>query len=233
MKAGYVAQIADVTGLSITANPLSVNERATTQLVAAPLLDDTTILASLDPNTVSWTLLSGPITFISSSGMATAATVYQDSGASIGGSSGSLGGTGLITVVNITLDDYGAYANDGIDDAWQVLYFGQPPNPNAGPNVDYDGTGQTNYFKYIAGLNPIDPTSRFILKISNIPGQANQKNLIFSPRLSDRTYSIMGKSDLLPGSSWSVINASAPSDKAAKGRSLTLTRRRRNFIASK
>ena len=95
---------------------------------------------------------------------------------------------------------------------------GLPPNPNAAPNVDFDHTGQTNLFKYIAGLNPLDPNSRFTLTIARTPdplnpGQflAGQKNLIFNPRFADRTYTVRGRTSLLNGA-WSAINGSAPSD---------------------
>jgi hypothetical protein len=113
-----------------------------------------------------------------------------------------------VTVKNVNTDDLGAYAGDGIDDAWQVQYFGQPPNALAGPNADADGTGQTNLFKYIAGLNPLDPNSRFVLKITNVSGQPGQKNLIFSPRLVDRMYTPKAKLSLTSGSYTALPNSS-------------------------
>ena len=76
-----------------------------------------------------------------------------------------------------------------------MQYFGQPPNANAGPNADFDGTGQTNLFKYIAGLNPLDG-SRFTLTLAPVAGQPAQKNVIFTPRLIDRTYTVTFKTDL-------------------------------------
>ena len=72
----------------------------------------------------------------------------------------------------------------------------RPQQPERRPNVDFDHNGQTNLFKYIAGLNPLDPTSRFTLSIAAVPGQPVQKNLTFSPRFADRTYTIKAKSDL-------------------------------------
>lgn len=66
---------------------------------------------------------------------------------------------------------------DGIDDSWQVQYFGQPPNPLAAPNADADGTGQNNLFKFIAGLNPLDG-SRFTLSI--LPVTVNHHKRILS-----------------------------------------------------
>jgi len=50
-----------------------------------------------------------------------------------------------------------------------VQFFGQPPNLLAAPGVDVSGTGQTNLFKYAAGLDPLDPNSRFTLTIAPVP----------------------------------------------------------------
>jgi hypothetical protein len=157
-KAGYVAQLYDVQGLGIGATPMNVNERAQTQLSAAPLLDDQTTLAAFDPATVSWSIVSGPVVSISTTGVATAGTVYQDTSATVGGSAQSLSGQFNLTILNITNDDFGPYANDGIDDSWQVQYFGLN-NPNAAPNVDADGDGEDNLSEFRSGGNPTDPNS--------------------------------------------------------------------------
>ncbi len=218
-KHGYVGQLYDVTGLTLTAVSLNVNETTTDQLGAWQLLDDATFLA-VPAASVTWSVASGPLTGISASGLATAGIVYQNTAATAQGI--YLGNTGTLdlTVLNVNLDNFGAYAADAIDDAWQVQYFGQPPNANAGPNVDFDGTGQTNLFKYIAGLNPLDPNSRFTLSIAAVPGQPAQKNLVFSPRFADRTYVITSKPSLTTGSYAPLTNPSAPSD-AGQQRTIT------------
>lgn len=212
-KPGFVGQLYDVRGLRVSGagGASSVNERATLQLSAAPLLDDNTLLAALDPNTVMWAVVSGPVASVSAAGVATAGTVYQNTAATVRGTSSTLSGTGTFTVVNINLDDYGAYASDGIDDAWQVHYFGLPPNAQAGPLVDADGTGQNNLFKYVAGLNPLDPTARFVLTVAAVAGQPGQKILTFSPVYSGRTYTVQSAGSLtqpnwatLPGATVSV-----------------------------
>lgn len=86
--------------------------------------------------------------------------------------------------------------------------FRSAANPLADPNVDADGTGQTNLFKFIAGLDPLDPNSRFVLKIAQVSGQPNQKNLIFSPRPVDRAYIVKAKLDLISGSYAPLSNSS-------------------------
>ena len=96
-----------------------------------------------------------------------------------------------------------SYAGDGIDDAWQNQYFGLN-NPNAAPNVDFDGTGQTNLFKYIAGLNRLDPNSRFTLSIAPVPGQPTQKILLFTPLATGRTYTVKFKTDVT-AATWTTL----------------------------
>ena len=65
--------------------------------------------------------------------------------ASLSGVTGSLD----LTVINLLADNFGSYAGDGIDDDWQVSFFGLD-NPNAAPNVDFDGDEQDNLFEFLA-----------------------------------------------------------------------------------
>ncbi len=190
-KPGYVGTLYNVVGLAVTSASASnaVPEGGQLQLGAAPLLDDGTLLGALASSGVSWAVLSGPLASISAGGLATAATVYANTLATVRATSGGLTGTGALTVLNVNTDDYGPYAGDGIDDAWQIMYFGTN-NPKAGPNVDADGTGQTNLFKYLAGLNPLDPTSRFVLAAGAATAQPGTKTLTFSPIYSGRTYTV-------------------------------------------
>ena len=193
-KSGYIGQLFEVTGLTLTAAALNVNEGATDQLAAWQALDDATFLA-VPAASVAWSVASGPLTGVNASGLATAGIVFQDSAATAQGSYLGSTGTLALTVKNVNIDDYGTYAADGIDDAWQNQFFGLN-NPNAAPNVDFDGTGQTNFFKYLAGLDPLDPNSRFTLTLAPVAGQPAQKNVIFAPRLADRTYTVTFKTDL-------------------------------------
>ena len=208
-KTGYIGQLYDVTGLTLTAATLNVNEGATNQLAAWQVLDDATFLAVPAAN-VAWSVQSGPLTGISASGLATAGLVYQDTTATAQGS--YLGNTGVLglAVVNANLDNFGTYAGDGVGDDWQVQYFGLN-NPNAGPNVDPTGGGQNNLFKYIAGLNPLDPNSRFLVNIAVVPSQSVQQRVMFSPRLSDRTYTVKYCTDLLTGT-WQPLTTATQTD---------------------
>ena len=210
VKNGYLAQLYDLTGtLALTAPQTTINETGTLQLTVGQTLDDATVLG-LPGTSSTWSVVSGPLTGIDATGLATAGTVYQNTAAVAKavcqGQTFTLG----LTVLDTIPDNYGSYAGDGIDDAWQVQYFGLN-NPRAAPGADADGTGQTNLFKYLAGLNPLDPGSRFTLNISPVPGQPGKINLIFSPRLSDRSYTVESNAQLT-ATGWSAITASAPSD---------------------
>ena len=82
---------------------------------------------------------------------------------------------------------------------WQVQYFGSTNNPSAAPDADADGTGQNNQFKYVAGLDPTNPASVFVLDIAGVSDQPTQFNLIFSPVVDGRTYLPQFSTDLVSG----------------------------------
>lgn len=160
-KAGFAAQLFDFAGLTLSAGSLSLNEGATTQLAAAELLDDATKIA-LDPTAVTWSINAGPIASVSSAGLVTALTIFQDTPAQIGAAFNNSSAQLNLTIVNSNNDNFGAYADDGLDDAWQVQFFGQPPNSNAAPNADPDGDGATNLAEFQAGTDPTFPQVRLL-----------------------------------------------------------------------
>ena len=197
-KHGYLGQIYEVSSLALSATPTTVNEGTTRQLGASALLDDATTL-NISSSSVNWSLVSGPILSISAGGLATAGNVYQDTPATVQGAWLNKTATLGLNVLNVGNDDFGTYAGDGLDDDWQVQYFGVG-NPNAGPNGDPDGDGQNTRYEYTVGSIPTDGTSYFRFRIEAVPGQPTHKNLIFSPRVAGRTYTPQYKLDLnLPG----------------------------------
>ena len=190
-KSGYIGQLYQVTGLQLIAAPTTINESGTRQLAAAQVLDDASTLA-LTAASIAWSVQSGPLTGISTSGLATADIVGQTTPATVQGSYLGLSTTLGLSVLDTIPDNFGSYASDGLPDSWQNQYFG-PNNPLAAPTADATGTGQNNLFKYTAGLNPTDPTSRFITQV----GPATSAHTItISPRLPDRTYTIQYSTDL-------------------------------------
>ena len=217
VKSGYVGQLYEVASLQVAASPATVNEGAARQLTATATLDDasTTVLLGADLN---WSVVNGPITGVNSNGLAAAGNVYQDTAATVQGSYAGLGATLGLTVLNVGTDDFGIYAGDGLPDAWQVQYFGVN-NPLGLASADATGTGQSNLFKYIAGLNPTDHSAFFRSNGAAIAGQAGKFNFSFSPIISGRTYLIQ-YSDTLNANSWQTLTGFTLSD---NGNTRTIT----------
>lgn len=187
-RGGYAGQLSESLSLFLSATPPSVNEGATRQ-IAAFLVQDESLLVPQNPASLTWTIVSGPIVSLSPSGLATAAPVYQSTPASIRATLGSLAATLDLQVLNTLPDNFAAYANDSLDDAWQVEFFGLN-HPSASPSADPDFDGQDNRFEFDAGLSPVDPASRFLIAFAPVPHQPLSLGILFSPRLPDRTYTV-------------------------------------------
>ena len=105
--------------------------------------------------------------------------------------------------------------SDGIPDWWTQQYFGHPTGQTGDLSRaadDADGTGQNNLFKYVAGLDPTNPASAFVLDIQSVTGLDGQKKLVFSPRWTDRTYTPEFRVDLLAGAPWTNLVDSTTTD---------------------
>ena len=207
-KSGYIGQLYDIAGLIVNSATPTVNEGASLQLGAWQLLDDATFLTT-DPGAVTWSIVSGPLTGIAVSGLATAGLVFENTSATVSGTFGAFTGSLNFTVLDSIPDNFGAYAGDGLGDDWQVQYFGQN-NPLAAPALDPDGDGQTNQFEFTAGLIPNDPASVFHLSLAPVPGEPLRKKVIFSPRLDGRTYIV--ESRLTLADPWQPLVSSTQSD---------------------
>lgn len=134
VKGGYVGQLYDVTGLAVNAAAPSVNETATLQLAAWQTLDDTSYL-SIPATSVTWGVVSGPVTGISSVGVATAGVVSQGTSATVQGSYGGFTGTTTFTVTVTLL----APTN------WRQYWYGATANlGNAADTASPYGNGLTN-----------------------------------------------------------------------------------------
>ncbi len=206
---GYIGQLTEVVSITVTALPVSVNEGSTNQLGGAATMDDATVVA-LTGWDVSWNPSAYPVASIDGSGVATMSTVYSNMSGTFSGEYLGVLGTGSLLVVDSSPDNYGYYADDGLPDSWQVQYFGFD-NPDADPTTDVSGTGQNNLFKYVAGLDPTNSASVFVLQIQNVAGQPNQKKLIFNPRYADRTYASEFRTDLLAGN-YGTLTSTITSD---------------------
>ena len=208
-KHGYIGQLTEVTALELAATPTTVNETATRQLSGAELLDDLTTNA-IPAASITWSIVSGPLSSISVGGLATTGTVYQNTAATAQGIYAGNTGTVGLTVLDTIPDNFGSYAGDGIGDDWQFQYFGLS-NPNAGPLLDPDGDGQDNRFEFTAGLVPTDAASKFSYRIESVAGLPLQKRIIFSPRFASRNYDILTSTTLAIGS-WLPLAGGVASD---------------------
>jgi len=158
VRGGFAGMLSDAASLALTAAGAadSLNERATLQLEARIRYDDNTLAASALPAAnLTWSVAEGPLAAINSTGLATAGSVYQDTLANAKAIYQGLVGLLPITVRNLTNDDFGSYAADGLPDPWQVQYFGESGlQTAAGRNADPDADGLTNFQEYAFGMDP-------------------------------------------------------------------------------
>ena len=113
-------------------------------------------------------------------------------------------------VLTISLPDADG---DGIPDVWTQQYFGSSTGLVSNLSMAYqdaDGTGQNNLFKYVAGLDPTNPASVFLLQIQSVAGQPNQKNLIFNPIAGGRAYTVQFKTNLFGGAYANLTGFNGP-----------------------
>lgn len=197
-KNGYVGQLTDLTDLQVSAFPTTVAEGASRQLAAAAAYDDGTLDAN--PMQPDWSVASGPLASVDSGGLALASNVYQDTSAAAQGILDGLTGRVTLLVLNTNSDDFGLYAMDGLDDSWQVGYFGVG-NTNAAPDLDVDGDGFDNLGEYIADTVPTNLFSFLrIIAMSNQPAA----RLVLVPSSPNRAYALDAAPDLLSGP-WSPV----------------------------
>jgi sugar lactone lactonase YvrE len=104
---------------------------------------------------------------------------------------------------------------DGIPDAWRAQYFpnvdptGTTTNYHSCATCDADGTGQNNLFKYVAGLDPTNPASVFVLQIQDAPSQPTKKTLTYGPIANGCSYVVESTTNLV-GGVWTPQAVSAP-----------------------
>lgn len=209
-RSGYIGQLYDLVGYGLLASNYYPAELGTTQLFPVRTADDGTNVV-IPATGFTFSVVSGPLTGISPTGLVTAGAVYQNTTAIVGATSPAFVGqlTLPLNVQDTLPDNFGSYAGDGIPDSWQFQYFGLD-NPLAAPGADASGTGQPNLFKYTAGLNPLDPNARFVLEIH--PGLlAIERRLVFYPRLPGRTYIIEFRPSLDAGQ-WDPLGGTTFAD---------------------
>ncbi len=186
VRSGFAGQLYDVKSFAVSATDTNVNEVSTRQLSASSVLDDGTTLA-VTPGEVAWAVADGPVHAVGSSGLVTTTNVHADTVATVQGAYRSVVGSLGLLVVNVGADDFGTYADDAVDDAWQVRHFGEG-SAEAAATADPDGDEQDNLFEYLAGTGPNDGGSSFRLSVGNVG--SGSRELVFSPITAGRTYTL-------------------------------------------
>ncbi len=209
VRHGYSGQLTEVDRLELAGTRAQVSEGALTQLAGTATMDDDTV-TPLTGREIIWSVPSWPLADIGISGIASVADVYAPAVATFNGHYLGVPGSGSLLVLDTMPDNYGTYAGDGLPDSWQHQYFGLD-NPDAAPSTDVTGTGQDNFFKYVAGLDPTNKTSVFQLKLVSVAGSPNQNNLMLAPCFSNRTYIPQFRTNLLVGTWQTLTNATAAS----------------------
>jgi hypothetical protein len=199
-KNGYIGQLTEVVSVVVTSQPDAVAVSGTAQLSGIATLDDNTVEV-LGGSEVVWSSPNepSPVFSISGSGLLVAAGfVYAVAPAVVDGY--YLGAASNVSLSVFAPDTVG----DGIADWWRAAYF--PPgngmttnNQGSCATCDPDGTSQNNLFKYVAGLNPTNPASVFVLNIAPVAGQPTQKKLTYSPIVvgSGQVYTVQFATNLV------------------------------------
>ena len=125
--------------------------------------------------TLSWTPQNGPapVAFGDTNLPATTATFTVPGVYTLGciADDGELRGTNSVVVIVAAPGTSPDSNSNGIADAWEYHYFGGLTTPNGGANDDFDGDGLSNWYEYVTGTDPTDPSSGFRLYISQPNGQ--------------------------------------------------------------
>ena len=211
LKQGFQAQHWDYAGLEILPSAPTVNEGGTLQLQPRAVLDDASRL-NLAGSAATWAVVAGTGT-VSSNALFTAGNVYQDGIATVQAQFTPPGRTPFtaqldLGVLDTIKDNFGIYAGDGIDDAWQVQYFGVN-NPAGLAAADPDGDGQTNLFEFLGLTVPNGATSPFTVRLDPVSGQPGTKRITWGPVNPACNYRVEAKSDL-GAATWTALTAELP-----------------------
>lgn len=96
------------------------------------------------------------------------------------------------------------YNYDGLDDRFQHQYFARWTASDAAPGADPDGDGFDNTTEYIAGSNPVDPTS--VLKVESVRLDATGATVTW-PSAAGRRYQVLSRPRLDSIRSWQPVGS--------------------------
>lgn len=183
-RPGFAGQLWDAVSLDITPQPAAMSDNSTLQLAAQLTGDDATTQPPGAP--VVWDSASILLS-VNATGLTTTGTLPGDTTATASARSGDLIGSADISLFDQTPDDYGPFAGDGLDDAWQFLWFASDP-ANGNPRSDPDNDGQDNALEFLSGTTPLDGSSFLRIRTAPEPSQPAVRQLFFEPFRLDRTY---------------------------------------------
>ncbi len=128
----------------------------------------------------------------------------------VSGASGSNTNTQTNLIVVTSVDTVG----DGIPNWWRAMYFAGDGTTTAAMSCatcDLTGTGQNNLFKYLAGLDPTNSASVFVLRIEAVSGEPSQKMLKFKPWAGGRTYTPEYRTNMVSDVYTNLLGYTGPS----------------------
>jgi hypothetical protein len=204
---GYLAELYEPVTFTLVTPRTLLDEREVIQLTATLGLDDGSLLR-LQTAEITWHISGSPL-MIGPTGLLNVGNVFQDTTVQLTATYAAFAKALSLHIRNSGIDDFGLYAGDGIDDTWQIRHYGLN-NPAGIATADPSGTGQNNLFKFLAGLDPLDPAARFVLKIrpggdgsSGGPTHPGSYALDFGPCRSGHSYSIYTSENL---TEWSLLH---------------------------
>ena len=208
LKLGFAGQITDPRSLEITVP--DVDEGGTAEAGATATLDDGTTV-DLPPEAVGWEVLDGPVESITVAGVIRSGQVFEDTAASLRGVWLDIDRTAAFTVINTSGDYFGAVAGDGIDDAWQFLYFDRDGDgaldteeaEAAQPDADPDGDDQDNRFEFLSDHAPDDPDSFLDIRITGV--SSGTVTIELSKVVASTRYTLLGSGDLGVTIPWTEV----------------------------
>ena len=183
VKPDFCGSLVDPKALEITSPVTQLGEGQSVQLASRIRCDDGSYWS--DGVTAAWAVVSGPLLH-TGGGWVNAQPVYRSSNALVSASGAGLTGEASLLVLNTHLDNFGFYATDGVDDDWQVHYFGLD-NPDGGRGADPDHDGQDNYYEFTAGTRPDSDSDAFELDLRRLAGAIQ---VGFGPMTTGRTYRV-------------------------------------------
>jgi hypothetical protein len=108
---------------------------------------------------------------------------------------------------------------DGMDDEWEVAYFGNLARDGTG---DFDGDGQTDLAEFLAGTDPTNTGS--ILRVVSLTSPAGGATTIYWSSVPGKSYRVQYKNEVddanwtdLPGTVVASNTASSKEDPAPSG----------------